>query len=82
MRWAGHVVRMGRAEVYTKFWWGNLRERTARRRWADEIKMDLQEVEYGGMDWVELAQDRDRWRALVNAVMNLSDSIQCREFHG
>jgi len=73
---------MGRAEVYTKFWWGNLRERKARRRWADEIKMDLQEVEYGGMDWVELAQDRDRWRALVNAVMNLSDSIQCREFHG
>jgi hypothetical protein len=42
-----------------------------RRRWEDNIKMDLQEVECGGMDWIELAQDRDRWQALVNAVMNL-----------
>jgi len=42
-----------------------------RRRWEDNIKMDLQEVGCGGYDWIELAQDRDRWRALVNAVMNL-----------
>jgi hypothetical protein len=42
-----------------------------RRRWEDNIKMDLQEVGYGGMEWIELTQDRDRWRALVNAVMNL-----------
>ena len=42
-----------------------------RRRWEDNIKMDLQEVGYGGMDWIELAQDRERWRAVVNAVMNL-----------
>ena len=42
-----------------------------RRRWEDNIKMDLHEVGCGGMDWTELAQDRDRWRALVNAVMNL-----------
>ena len=42
-----------------------------RRRWEDNIKMDLQEVGCGGMDWIELALDRDRWRALVNAVMNL-----------
>jgi len=43
----------------------------SRRRWEDNIKMDLEEVGCGGMDWVELAQDRDRWRALVNSVMNL-----------
>jgi len=42
-----------------------------RHRWEDNIKIDLQEVECGGMDWIKLAQDRDRWRALVNAVMNL-----------
>jgi hypothetical protein len=42
-----------------------------RRRWEDNIKMQLQEVGWGGMDWIDLAQDRDRWRALVNAVMNL-----------
>jgi hypothetical protein len=42
-----------------------------RRRWEDNIKMDLQEVGFGGMDWIELAQDRDSWRALVNAGMNL-----------
>ena len=41
-----------------------------RRRWEDNIKMDLQEVGCGYMDWIELAQDRDRWRALVSAVMN------------
>jgi len=42
-----------------------------RRSWEETIKMDLQEVGFGGMDWIELAQDRDRWRAVVNAVMNL-----------
>ena len=42
-----------------------------RLRWEDNIKMELQEVGYGGMDWFDLAQDRDRWSALVNAVMNL-----------
>ena len=40
-----------------------------RRRWEDNIKVDLQKVGCGGMEWIELAQDRDRWRALVNAVM-------------
>jgi hypothetical protein len=42
-----------------------------RRRWEDNIKMDLQKVGCGGMDWIELAQERDKWRTLVNAVMNL-----------
>jgi hypothetical protein len=60
---------MGRGEAYTGFWWGNLRERPRHRR-EDNIKMGIQEVEWG-MDWIKLAQDRDRWRALVNAVMNL-----------
>ena len=41
------------------------------RRWEDNIKMDIREVGCGGMDWMELAQARDRWRALVNAIMNL-----------
>jgi hypothetical protein len=43
---------------------------TPRRRWEDNIKRDLQEVRCGGMDWIELAQDRERWRALVSTVMN------------
>jgi len=47
-----------------------------RRRWDDNIKMDLQEVGRGVMDWIELAQDRGRWRALVNAVMNLGGVTQ------
>ena len=42
-----------------------------KRRWEDNIKMDLQEVGRGSMDWIELTQERDRWRALVNAVTNL-----------
>jgi hypothetical protein len=42
-----------------------------RRRWVNNIKMDLREIEWDGMDWIDLAQDRDQWRALVNAVMNL-----------
>jgi len=51
-----------------------LRERTTwkpSRRWEDNIKIDLQEMECGVIDWIELAQDRDRWRALAKAVMNL-----------
>ena len=60
-------------EVCTRFWWGNLREKPlgrTRRRWEDNIKMDLQEVGRGCGDWMELAQHRDRWRALVSTVMN------------
>ena len=61
--------------MYTGFWCGNLRGKRPlgrpRRRWEDNIKMDLQEVEWVDMHWIDLAQDRDRWRALVNAVMDL-----------
>ena len=57
-----------------RFWWGNLREKgpleRPRRRWEDNIKMDLQEVGCGGMNWIDMAQDRDRLRARVNVVMN------------
>jgi hypothetical protein len=75
MRWAGHVARTGRREAYSGFWWGNLRERDGRtkRRREDNFKMDLQEVGCGGMNWIDLARDRNRWRALVSAVMNLRD---------
>ena len=50
---------------------GKRRLERPRRRWEDNIKMELQEVGCGGMDWIELFHDRDRWRALVNAVMNI-----------
>jgi hypothetical protein len=66
---------MGRAEVYTGFRWGNLRERENLEdpRFDGRIMLRwiIQEMGYGNMDWIDLAQDRDRWRALVNAVMNL-----------
>jgi hypothetical protein len=51
-----------------------------RRRWKDNIKMYLQELGCGGMEWIMLAQDRDRWWALLNAVMKLRGSIKCEEF--
>ena len=73
MRWAGHVACYGGEEVY-RFLVGKPEGKRQlgrpRRRWEDNIKLDLQEVGCGDMDWIELAQDRDRWRALVNTVMN------------
>jgi len=61
--------------VYTRFLKGKPEGKRplgrGRRRWEDNIKVDLQEVGCGGVDWIELAQDRNGWRALVNAVMNL-----------
>jgi len=52
----------------------------SRHRWEDNIKMDLQEVGYGGMGWIQLAEDRDRWRALVNAIMNLQVPLNVGNF--
>ena len=73
MRWAGHVAHVGDSRsVYRVLVEKPERKRPLgrpRRRWDDNIKMDLQEV--GGIDWIELAQDRDRWRALVIVVIVL-----------
>ena len=75
MRKAGHVARMGeRRGVYRVLVAKHEGKRPLarpRRRWEDNIKTDLQEVGCGGLDWIKLAQDRDRWRSLVNTVMNL-----------
>ena len=75
MRWAGHVARMGEGRgvcrVLVRKHEGKRPFGRPRHRWEDNIKMDLQEVGCGGMDWIDLAQDRDSWWALVTAVMNL-----------
>jgi len=75
VRWAGYVARLGKRRGVCRVLVGNPEGKrpvgSPRRRWVDIIKMDLQEVGCGGMDWIELAKHRDRWRALVNAVMNL-----------
>ena len=61
--------------MYTGFWWGKPEGKRPlgrpRSRWEDNIKMEFQEVGYVGMEWIDLVLDRDRWRALVSAVMNL-----------
>ena len=64
-------MRMGREEVLVGKPEGRSPLGKPKRRWEDNIRMDLQEVGCGGMDWIDLAQDRDKCRALVNAVMNL-----------
>ena len=75
IRWAGHVARMGEKSGVYRVLMGKPGGKRPlgrpRRRWDDNIKMDLEEVGCGGMEWIELAEDRDKWWALVNAVMNL-----------
>ena len=72
MRWAGHVARMGEDRGVHRVLVGKPEGKSPlgrpRRRWEDNIKMDLQKVGVGRGDWMELAQDRDRWRALVATV--------------
>jgi len=75
MRWAGHVASMGEERVVYRVLVGKLEGKRPlgrpRRRWVDNIRMDLQEVGCGHVDWIGLAQERARWRTLVSAVMNL-----------
>jgi len=68
MTWAGHIAQMGRGEVGEPEGKGPLGR--PRRRWEGNIEVDLQELGCGIMDWIELAQDRDRWWSFVNAVMD------------
>jgi len=69
-----HVARMGKRSGAYSVLVRNLREREplgrTKRRWEDNIKMDLQKMGWKGMDWIDLAEDRERWRELVNVVMN------------
>jgi hypothetical protein len=73
-RCAGHAVRMGeKRNVYSILVGKPEGKRPVgrpRRRWVDNIKMDLREIEWVGVDWIDVARDRDQWRALVNTVMN------------
>jgi hypothetical protein len=75
MRWAGHVARMREVRGAYNILVGRPEGRRPlgrpRCRWEDNIKMDLREIVFGDVDWINLAQDRDRWRALVFTVMNL-----------
>jgi hypothetical protein len=75
MRWAGHVARMGEGRNAYRVLVGKPEGKQPlgrpKRRWEDVIKMDLREIGWGGVEWIHLAQDRDRWRDVVYAVMNL-----------
>jgi hypothetical protein len=75
MRWARHVARMGEKRHAYRLLVGNPEGRRQlgrpRRRWLDNIRADLVEVGWGHVDWIGLTQDRGRWRALVNSILNL-----------
>jgi hypothetical protein len=75
MRWAGHVARIGEGRNVYRVLVGKPEGKVPlgrpRRRWEEGIKMDFWEIGWGGVEWIHLAQDRDLWRDLVNAVMNL-----------
>jgi hypothetical protein len=75
MRWAGNVARMvekrNAYRILVGMPEGKRSLGTPRRRWVDNIKMDLREIGWDGINWIDLAQDRDQWRTIVNTVMNL-----------
>jgi hypothetical protein len=75
MRWAGHVAHMGKERKVYKVSVGKPRGKRplgrSRCRWEDGIRMDLREIGWESVEWIQLAQDRNRWRAVVNMVMNL-----------
>jgi transcription termination factor 2 len=71
IRWAGHVARMGEKRNAYRLLVGKRPLGRPRRRWEDTIRMDLGEVGWADVDWIGLAKDRNRWRALVNSVLNL-----------
>jgi hypothetical protein len=75
MTWEGHVARRGEKRNPCRLLVGKPEGRRPlgrpRRRWVDNIRMDLVEVGWGDVDWVGLAEDRERWRALVNSILNL-----------
>jgi hypothetical protein len=75
MRWAGHVARMGEKRKAYRLLVGEPERKRPlgrpKRRWVDNIKIDLLETRWGSVDWIPLVQDRNKWRALVNEVMNL-----------
>jgi hypothetical protein len=71
MRWVEDVARMGRRGMRVGFWWESRKRPLGRPRQKDNIKMNLREIGWGGMDWIDLAQDRNQWKALLNTAMNL-----------
>jgi hypothetical protein len=75
MRWAGHVARMGEKRDACRLLVGKPEGKRPlgrpKRRWVDNIRMDLGEVGWSNVDWIGLAKDRNRWRALVNSILNL-----------
>jgi hypothetical protein len=80
MRWAGHVVRKGEKRMKYRLLVGKPKRKRSlgrpRRRWVDKIKMDLVKIGWGSVDWIGLAQDKEKWKALVNALMKCWKSLE------
>jgi hypothetical protein len=72
-----------RREIHIGYWWESQKERPIgkpKHRWVDYIKMDLREIKWSCMNWIDLAQDRDQWRTLVNTIMNLRVPLNVGKF--